>query len=535
MRNPFRSPSLFWTFAGWFLFVLVLAAVLQGLVALALVGPLNQAWRADLAELLARRAANEIAGGSGAWDDTAAAGILDRYASQARDQGLLLVLLRPDREIVFDRHLPARLRARVTTLVGGRAEGDTSFAPARATPDASLPLPDTARVGRDEAATADDADSRSTRRRIDGDTSAEGITTEPGRPRRGPDPPIRVLYRHEIPLFLGQIIAVQEVRPLPLVPTPGPGPARLLLFMPVALMLAGAAALFLFRTQVRRLRALETLAARVSEGDLDARVEDPHGDELGRLGGRLNRMTASLASARERERESDRQRRQLLADISHELATPLTSIRGYAETLLNAEVSVSSEERTAYLRSILAESERLNVLTRDLFELARLEAGAVPLNRDDLDWSELCRHTVERFRPRFESAGLTLAWKDSPGPVVVFADGHRLEQVIENLLSNALRYVPVGGRVEVSLATRGQRRLLVVEDDGPGIPASDLTLVFDRFYRADPARTHPGSGLGLAIVREIVERHGGTVRAQNHAPHGARFTVDLPSAETSER
>jgi hypothetical protein len=241
-------------------------------------------------------------------------------------------------------------------------------------------------------------------------------------------------------------------------------------------------------------------------------------------------MTATLAAARSHEASIDRQRRQLLADISHELATPLTSIRGYAETMLNESIAVSPEERTTYLRNIEREAERLDRLTRDLFELARLEAGAAPFQRVTLDWSDLCRHTVERFRPRFEAAGLSLSWRGTADPAMVSADGHRLEQVVENLLTNTLRYVPKGGRVEVSLEVSGERGLLAVADDGPGIPPEDLPHVFDRFYRADPSRTLPGTGLGLAIVREIVERHGGTVRAYHREPRGAAFVVDLPTA-----
>src|SRR5206468_3128910 len=169
------------------------------------------------------------------------------------------------------------------------------------------------------------------------------------------------------------------------------------------------------------------------------------------------------------------------------------------------------EERTQYVRGLLDESRRMDLLIRDLFELARLEAGA-PLSRVRLDWAALCRNTIERFDPRFRRAGLSLSWNQSAHEAWIEADGHRMEQVLENLLVNALRYVPEGGAVQVELSPEsGERFGLTVRDNGPGIPAEELPLVFKRFYRGagssgGTVTDQGGSGLGLAIVREIVER-----------------------------
>jgi signal transduction histidine kinase len=288
----------------------------------------------------------------------------------------------------------------------------------------------------------------------------------------------------------------------------------------------------MFRVLLRRIRALEELATRVTQGDLTARVAEPGLDEIGRLGSKLNFMTERLADARRSIEESDRQRRQLLADISHELATPLTSIRGYAETLLNPEISVSSDERSAYLRNVLGESERMDLLIADLLELTRLEAGAIPLNAERLDWTALCRNTMTRFETQYRDAGLALRWEGPEEESWISADGRRMEQVIENLLVNALRYVPEGGRVTLSLqlAASGPSYKLVVADDGPGLPEEHLPHIFDRFYRADAARSSGGSGLGLAIVREIVHRHGGSIRAEGREPTGLSIIVEMPAA-----
>jgi hypothetical protein len=263
----------------------------------------------------------------------------------------------------------------------------------------------------------------------------------------------------------------------------------------------------MFRGQVRRLRALEGLATRVAAGDLAVRVGDSSPDQIGRLARQLDRMTEAMADDRRQLHASDEQRRKLLANISHELATPLTSIRGFAETLLDPSIAVSDEERTDYLHRVLDEAQRLDLLTRDVLDLARLEAGS-PLTLAALDFAELCRNTVERFGPAFATAGLRLEWLGPLERAPIVGDGRRLEQLLDNLLMNALRYVPRGGRVEVSLADAAGAEpgafLLAVQDDGPGHPTADLPQIFERFYRADATRVVPGSGAQARDRREIV-------------------------------
>ncbi|MEO1088005.1 MAG: HAMP domain-containing sensor histidine kinase, partial [Acidobacteriota bacterium] len=177
-----------------------------------------------------------------------------------------------------------------------------------------------------------------------------------------------------------------------------------------------------------------------------------------------------------REVKAEETRRQLLADVSHELATPLTAIRGSAETLLDATVSLADPERNHMLGDILAASNRMQVLIEDLFDLTRLEAGATDLHVERLDWSSLCGHLVARYEGRFRDLGLSLQYAGPADAAWVEADGRRLEQVLENLLANALRYVTAPGRVKVVLKTvthagGGRRHRLRVVDDGPGFPA----------------------------------------------------------------
>ncbi|HET9940659.1 MAG TPA: HAMP domain-containing sensor histidine kinase, partial [Candidatus Eisenbacteria bacterium] len=288
---------------------------------------------------------------------------------------------------------------------------------------------------------------------------------------------------------------------------------------------------------VRRLRGLETLAARVASGDLSARIHDQSGDEIGRVAQRFDEMTENLADAKRRVEETAEQRKRLFADITHELATPLTSIRGYAETLVDPGVGTSDEERSKYLHGILEESRRMDQLIKDLFELARLEAGATPLARERIDLAALSKNTIDRFEPRFHAAGLEVSWRREGDDATIVADGRRMEQVVENLLTNELRYVPSGGTVEVTLASANGRVRLAVSDDGHGIAPEDRERVFERFYRAEHARPagseDKGSGLGLAIVREIVERHGGTVRAEARSPRGLSIVIELPRASAA--
>ena len=369
--------------------------------------------------------------------------------------------------------------------------------------------------------------------------TASGVIEVQGRQGRSTRSRFEILARRPVRRGTQMLGEVFVLRPLSRGRPWGLGSSTALLFLPVSVIASAISGLIIVRLLSRRLRSIEKFAGRLAEGDLSARIGDTSGDEIGRIATRLDRMTERLAEARAQIEENERQRRHLFADITHELATPLTAIRGTAETLLNPDVRLSESERTVYVRGVLEEARRLDRLTRDLFDLARLEAGAAPLQLEPLDWVALCRNTSERFVSRFRAAGLTLSWADSVDKASIIADGHRLEQVLENLLVNALRYVPEGGTVVLALVSAGtgiRRFRLTVTDDGPGIAPEDLPHAFERFYRSPGVREHAGSnddngsGLGLAIVAEIVERHGGAVHAEAREPHGLSIGVELPAA-----
>jgi signal transduction histidine kinase len=464
-----RRRSLFWTLTASIVAVLVLTAVLQVLVAVLVVEPIARGRERDQAQDLLDGIATELEGVALDSGPEAIAPILRRYQRAA--QGMIVVFVPTDRPPI----LP--------------------FAPGRRMRGALQP-------GRPHA-------------------------IDPERIRAGDLPVIATQPVEHDGERVGEL---QVWRARPGLAFTQWLPVRWFMLFPVSLIAAALGGMWIFRRLQRRLNRLGDHARAVGEGDLDARIENPGEDEIGQLAHQLNAMTGKLAQAREQVESMEGERKRLLADITHELSTPLTSVRGYAETLLDDKVPLDAPTRARFLEDILRASERMQWLIDDLLDLSRLEAGASDLQLEDIDLAALVRHTVDRHRPRFEAARIGLTGPVDAGTMVAHIDGRRLEQVVENLLANALKHVPAGGRVEVELRSAPGEIVLSVADDGPGFPPDALPHVFDRFYRADSSRTTPGTGLGLAIVKEIVVRHGGRVRAENGPSGGAVLTVILPAS-----
>jgi len=508
--------SLFWKFAGVFLLVLVAATALQAALSLGVLRPLATNATRTRAQAAVVDAAVDLRGlsspGDFAWRNA-----LRRH--RVSDGSALLVLVTPDGRILSERPVPPPMIPQIAHAIATAA---IATPPLRA----GVPPPEGFGGGPPprEGPPPDAADG----------PPGDGPRSDAGPPPFAPHDRTLVALAHATtggaePLVVVAIGTADTASPLAT-----PEAHMWLLFLPFAVLAAAVAGLVMVRMIVRRLHALDAVAARVAEGDLAARVPAAGGDEIGALAQRFNRMTERLEAARNELARADAERRRLFENITHELATPLTSIRGYVETLLDARVASTEAERHGYLADVLEEAERLDVLVRDLMELTRLESGAQALHRERLDWTALCRNTARRFEPRFTAAGLALRWDGPTEPAWIDADGRRMEQVIDNLLANALRYVPRGGAVAVSVGPAspgaGARHVLRVCDDGPGLSPADLARVFERFYRAPSPRGVEGSGLGLAIVREIVERHGGSVRAERREPRGASFVVEMPAA-----
>jgi two-component system sensor histidine kinase BaeS len=307
----------------------------------------------------------------------------------------------------------------------------------------------------------------------------------------------------------------------------------------VVLLVVGSAvaSLAIFRPARRRLRALEKVAQSIGEGDLSARAPETGGDEVTALARAFNQMAGDLEARTRAVELSDRTRRQLLADVSHELKTPLSAIRGYAETLAMPEVRLDEDTRRRYLDIVGDETVKLERIVGDLLDLARLESGGLTLSCDAVPVSQLFRRVADRHERDMLEKQVTLETSVAAGLDDVWCDAARLEQALQNLVANALRHTPEGGQITLSAEAAGGGVRLVVRDTGPGIPDEHLPRIFDRFYKIDASRTDPysksGSGLGLSIVKAIVERHGGTVSAGNIPGDGAEFVITLPPRPAS--
>jgi two-component system sensor histidine kinase BaeS len=299
----------------------------------------------------------------------------------------------------------------------------------------------------------------------------------------------------------------------------------------VAVATALGVSLLLARRIAGPLGALARAAGHIARGRYTARVpQPPGGDELASLAVAFNTMAQALEA-------SEQRRRQLLADLAHELRNPLATIDGYLEGV--ADQVMPSDQQT--LQVLQAETARLRRLVDDLGAVSRAEERQFDLHPVACHPKALLGAAVQAAQPAYTAKGVTLHTSIDPHLPHVRVDPDRIGEVLANLLANALRHTPPGGRVEVAANTTSDGRVqLSVSDTGEGIPPELLERIFERFYRVDPARTHThgggGSGIGLTISRAIVHVHGGQIRAHSQGPgHGARFTITLPAQPTRPR
>jgi signal transduction histidine kinase len=299
----------------------------------------------------------------------------------------------------------------------------------------------------------------------------------------------------------------------------------------VVLVLLGttAAALLIFGPVRGRLRSLEDAARKVGAGDLTARAREDGGDEVAALARAFNQMTHDLHLRADQLQAADRTRRLLLADVSHELMTPLTGMRGYLETLSLHAASLDPETRERYLSIIKDETQRVEHIVGDLLDLSRLESGGDTFDVQDVPLEDLFGRVLARHGRAADQKGVALVADIAPGAEIVSGDPMRLEQALQNLAANALRHTPRGGRVSLNATLEDGRVSVTISDTGSGISPEHLPHVFDRFYKIDPSRTgQSGSGLGLSIVKAIVSRHGGTVTATSQPGQGTTFSIKFP-------
>ena len=273
-------------------------------------------------------------------------------------------------------------------------------------------------------------------------------------------------------------------------------------------------------------KSLGDAAQHLGRGDFSRRVPAEGASEFRQLAFAFNSMAANLEDA-------ERQRRNLVADVAHELRTPVSNIQGYLEAVKDG--LLQPDEGT--IETIHGQVIHLGHLVEDLRLLAQAEAGALQLHRMPGRMSDVLRDCVEALRPRAEAKGINLNLETDAAMPYVDMDATRISQVVNNLLENAIIHTPDGGSVSVTAgAAGGGMARVTVTDTGTGIPAEDLGRVFDRFFRADPSRARAtgGVGLGLTIAKQLVEAHGGSISVVNVMPTGARFVFDLPIAAPSD-
>ncbi|UCD36116.1 MAG: hypothetical protein JSU90_04605 [Nitrospiraceae bacterium] len=307
----------------------------------------------------------------------------------------------------------------------------------------------------------------------------------------------------------------------------------------LSLLVALMAGLLIFAFLTRRLKRLAAVMdgyesrTAVEKLDLPPVGRDGPHDEIDRLITTFRRMTERIQVQMQTLERSDNMRRELVANVSHDLRTPLATLRGYMETLLMKDNRLSPEERRTYLAIAISHCERLGKLITDLFELATLDARDSTVHCESFSLSELVQDVVQKFSLSARDKQINIETNIGKDLPFVFADIALIERVLENLLENAVRYTPEGGSIAIALSSHISEHITIqVSDTGRGIPEEEIPRIFDRFYQLDSNRRNKPfhSGLGLAITKRILELHNAAIDVKSHVGTGTTFTFSLPAS-----
>ena len=299
----------------------------------------------------------------------------------------------------------------------------------------------------------------------------------------------------------------------------------------LAAMIASALGLVLTAyTAVRITRPLTELAnaaKRLAQGDMSVKVRVYADDEIGEVSRAFNSMVDALQTMEE-------QRKGFVANVSHELRSPITSIAGYLQGMLDG--TIPREEHQKYMQVVYDETQRLTRLIRDLLDLSRIESGNVPMNPVDFNINELMRRVLIKYEGRLDEKNMEVEAEFADEPCMVHADMDRIEQVVSNLVDNAIKFCGQYGKLTLETRWVGDLCTVTVADDGAGIDEKDLPHVFDRFYTVDKAHTAgKGAGLGLSIVKQILLQHGHDITVESVKGEGTRFAFQLDRAKESQK
>jgi signal transduction histidine kinase len=296
------------------------------------------------------------------------------------------------------------------------------------------------------------------------------------------------------------------------------------------LVISALLSMVLARALVTPISQLTRAAKRVAGGDFAHKPESSAHDEIGTLTRTFNEMASRLEGTLDTLRKSEAMRREFVANVSHELRTPITSIRSYAETLSDSMGAIPPETEREFLGVIVTESDRMTKIVQDLLTLSRFDAGSIEFKFEEFSFEKSVRdvYNAMLLEAQRHHHDFTINIKEDPG--MIRGDKARVEQVIMNFVSNAIKYTPDGGRIQMSAGKKDDVVWVSVRDNGIGIPKDDMEHVFERFYRVDKARSREsgGTGLGLSIASEIVSRHNGEISIQSKLGKGTTITMTLP-------
>ena len=303
--------------------------------------------------------------------------------------------------------------------------------------------------------------------------------------------------------------------------------AVVLLYLILGILLFSVTFMILQEPYIRYISRISEAVQNISEGDLNTVIDVIGDDEFSSMAANLNHMAADIKKLMEKERESERTKNELITNVAHDLRTPLTSIIGYLE-LLAGNQQVPADMQHKYIEIAYGKSRRLQKLIEDLFGFTKLNCGKIAMHVGQIGIVKLLGQLVEEAYPNFVEKGLSYDLQSNVPAKIINADGNLLARLFDNLIGNAIKYGADGKRVLVKIHAEGETVTVSVTNYGYVIPADELPLIFNKFYRVEQSRSSStgGTGLGLAIAKEIVDMHGGTISVASDL-NGTVFTVKL--------
>lgn len=304
----------------------------------------------------------------------------------------------------------------------------------------------------------------------------------------------------------------------------------------ISIVVAFLVGLMVFSLMTRRLRKLtRQMNETITENTLEKNIFEPitinkikNGDEVDQLSRQFNSLIEKINLQIEELRNVDKVRRDLIANVSHDLRTPITTLQGYLETLLLKDKSLSASEKEKYLKISINHSKHLSRLVSELFELAKLDSCESIIYAEPFSLAELIQDVIQKFTLQADEQGITLKYHYNNQPGLVYGDIGMMQRALENLIQNALRHTERGGAVTITVKTSTGNVIVTVSDNGCGIPSAELSQIFDRFYRVDKSRTRANSsGLGLAITKRILELHGSEISVSSELNQGTAFSFQI--------